>query len=230
MKKKIVLVLVVFILAFPVVCLSGEYKLLKGKKEAVCRVYLKNLNSLPNWPLMACDRKFSEKIPDLKGIEWQPDFTEKNRQRVILDKDVWRKIFTFIDPSKFPEKETDDYPGYGIRKAKIDIDNDGVLETVYRPNTYDCEASHYYAIHLVVYDENKNDIDMVRTKQILRDAIWNNLISHGVMLDVFTYRGTTYFDMWDDRGFVNDPATLTVYLFKNNQVQKECIYQHRKKN
>ena len=167
MKKKIISILVVFIFVFPPICLSGEYRFLKGKKESVCKAYFKNLNSFPNWPLMACERSFSEKIPDLRGIEWQPDFIVKDRKRVILDKDVWEKMFTFIEPSKFPEKGTYDYPGYGIRKAKIDIDNDGVLETVYRPNTYDCRASHYYAIHLVVYDENKNDIDISKTKQIL---------------------------------------------------------------
>lgn len=227
--KKILFILLIIIL-LPSVSFSGEYLLLKGKNEDVCKTYLKNLNSFPNWPLMACERSFSEKIPNLKGIDWQPDYIEKDRERVILDKDVWEKIFTFVDSRNFPKKEPYDYPGYGILTAEIDIDNDGLMETVYKSEKFLCKSSKTYAIHLVVYDRNKNDIDMNKTKKVLSSAIRDNVvISDGVMFDAFTYKEKTYFDMWDDRGFVNDPEKLTVYLFKNNQVQEKCVYKHRKK-
>lgn len=231
MRNKITLILAVYIFIFPQICLSGEYRILKGKKEDVCRVYLKNLNSFPNWPLMACERRFSEKIPELKGIEWQPDYIVKDRERVILDKDVWEKIFTLVDSRNFPKKEPYDYPGYGILKAEIDIDNDGLMETVYKSEKFLCKSSKTYAIHLIVYDKNKNDIDMSETKQLLSSAIRDNvIISDGVMFDAFTYKGKTYFDMWSElRRTINEPETLTVYLFDNNQVQEKCVYKHSKK-
>ena len=230
MKK--VLFILLFIFLLPVVCFSGEYRLLEGKKEDVCKAYLKNLNSFRNWPLMACERSFNEHIPYLKGIDWQPTWTRdvNENKTTILNKDAWDKILTFVDPDNYPRRGKYDFLGYSIRKAEIDIDNDGVLETIYRPEISLCKSSHYYATYIVVFDENKNDINISKTKKLLGSAIHDTGISNGVMFDAFTYKGKTYFDMWDDRGFEKDPKTLTVYLFKDNQIQKKCVYQHRNKS
>jgi hypothetical protein len=181
---------------------------------------------------MPCDRVFNEHIPYLKGIEWQATWerTVNEKKARIINKEVWDKILTFIDPNNYPypRREKYDFSGYSIRKAEIDIDNDGVLETVYRPEIALCRSSGSYAIYLVIFDENKNEIDINKTKKILGDVVYGQSFDHGVMFDAFTYKGQTYFDMWDDRGFEKDPKTLTVYLFKNNQVQKKCIYKYKK--
>jgi hypothetical protein len=226
--KALFILLILFLL--PTICLSDEYHLLEGKNEEVCKVYLKNLNLFPDWPLMACDRSFSEDIPDLKGIDWRPTWRTYpgKRETTINNPDVWDKILAFVDPGLYPTRKKYDFTGYNIREAKIDIDNDGILDTVYRVEIYLCRSSKYYATYLVVFDEKKNEVDMERTKKILGSAIWEGVLGHGVMYDAFTYKGKTYFDMWDDRSFENDPKMLTVYLFVNNKVQKICTNQHKK--
>lgn len=228
--KRILFVLFVFII-LPAVCLSGEYRMLRGKNEDVCKAYLKNLNSFKDWPDMACGRQFSENIPSLKGIEWQPTWTQDKKQNkaIIINKDAWDKILTFTDPVNYAGREKYDFLGYSMREAKIDIDNDGVLEPVYRLEIFLCRASKIWATYLIVYNDYKNDIDMEKTNKVLAGAIMDKVLSKFVVFDAFTYKGQTYFDMWDERGFVNDPKKLTVYLFKNDRVQKKCVFQYRKK-
>jgi len=228
--KRILFVLFVFI-TLPTICLSGEYRLLHGRNEEVCKVYLRNLNSFKDWPDMACNREFSENIPSLKGIEWQPTWTQDKKQNkaVIINKDVWDRILTFTDPINYAGRKKYDFLGYSIREAKIDIDNDGVLESVYRMEKFLCRASKSWATYLVVFDEDKNDIDTKKTNKVLGSAIKNNVLSRFVTFDAFIYKEQTYFDMWDDRGFEKDSKTLTVYLFKNDRVQKKCVFQYREK-
>jgi len=229
MKKILFLSLALFLL--PVVCLSGEYRLLEGKKEEVCQAYFKNLQSFSDWPDMACGRRFNERIPHLKGVDWQATWTQdiNRKETTPFNKDVWDKILTFDDPDNYPHRKKYDFLGYSIRKAEIDIDNDGVSETVCRPEIFLCRSSTYYAVYLVVFDENKNNVDLHKTKTLFGNIIKKGVIATSVMFDVFIYKGQTYFDVWDDRSFENNPKTLTVYLFKNNQVQTKCIYQYRKK-
>ncbi|MBP7528660.1 MAG: hypothetical protein KA801_12080 [Syntrophorhabdaceae bacterium] len=227
--KRILFILFVLIIV-PTICLSAEYRLLHGRNEEVCKAYLRNLNSFKDWPDMACNRDFSENIPSLKGIEWQPTWTQDKKQNkaVIINKDVWDKILTFTDPINYAGRKKYDFLGYSIREAKIDIDNDGVLESVYRIEKFLCRASKTWATYLVVFDKDKNNIDMERTNKVLAGAITDKVLSDGVMFDAFTYEGRTYFDMWDDRGFAKDPKTLAVYLFKNDRVQKACVFRYRK--
>jgi hypothetical protein len=227
--KKILFILVVLIL-LPTICLSEEYRLIEGKNEGVCKAYLKNLNSFPDWPEMACERSFSENIPELKGIDWQPTWicNQDQGKNTIINPDVWDKILTFVDPRGYPARKKYDFAGYNIREAKIEIDNDGTLKTVYRVEIYLCRSSSIYATYLIVFDEKKNDIDMDQTKKILQCGLREGSIASFVMYDAFTYKGKTYFDMWDEWGSKKHQPTLTVYLFEKNEVKKICTYQYKK--
>lgn len=227
--KKLLFVLVLLILA-PTICLSEEYSLLEGKNNEVCEAYHKNLNSLTDSVgTIACERRFQEDNPDLKGIDWQSTYAPDpiSGHMTIINPDIWDKILSFVVPSRYPMGRCV-FRGYEIRKAKIDIDNDGIIEAVYRVEIYLCRSSKYYATYLVVFDEKKNEIDIKRTEKILKSAMQEGVISAFVMYDAFTYKGKTYFDMWDEGGFENDPKTLTVYLFENNHVQKICTCQYNK--
>jgi hypothetical protein len=225
MKKILFLLLILFLL--PIVCQSGEYRLLEGKKEEVCKAYLKNLKFSGEW----LQTDMNKQIPFLEEVNWKPSWKRDVEQKkvIIINRDAWDKVFRFVDPDSYPFREKYDFTNYSMREAEIDVDNDGMLDTVYRAESGLWGVSGIYAIYLIIFDKNKNDIDLSKTNKLLGNAVKSGTIATSVMFDAFTFKDQTYFNMWDDRSLENAPKTLTVYLFKDNQVQKKCIYQYRKK-
>ncbi len=208
MMKKILFILVLIFLSS--VCFAGEYELVKGKGVDVCEAYRNNLNSfnLYNVFNMACERKINPKFTDFQKPEWQEldlwgnrDFLKKVERFLGLEYD-------FGDPDKNPqewerilkERITGMY-ATTIKTSQIDINNDGEKENVIKYSYGSCPGGNYYGAAFLVLNDDKNEIDIEKTKPLLQNPrhLKNGPISEGwefAMYDVFVYKNKTYFDRW----------------------------------
>jgi len=244
--------IVVFIFLLPVYVLAGEYVLVKGEGIEVCEAYGENLNSfnLHSEYTMACEREINPKFTDFKKPEWEELNIWENRELLKKVENFLGLGSSFGDPDKNPqewetilkERMTGMY-ATTIRTAQIDINNDGKKENVIEYNYGSCPGGNYYGAALLVLNDNRNEIDIDKTKPLLQNSRYlkKGPLSEGwefAMYDVFVYKNVTYFDRWSGNQWPvgkvgkENLKLLKVFVTKANKVgnvdtKEICEYRFR---
>ncbi len=212
---------------------ADELVLLKGKGAQVCEKHLENLNML-TLRGNVCDR---EEYPEdsIKRPKWQDLDLEANKELVkkiekfLTNGDQFSKSEIYDD-----EKQFEHYMKYVIKSnyllvSKIDIDNDGKLETVCLYSERRCmEPGSPYARALLLLTGNGDLIDIRKTEPLLQNPFGNlydvrgKAVNHLYQLyDVFFFNNQTFFDKWNARD-----RTLTVYELKGNITKEVCGFKY----
>ncbi len=218
----------------PLAAQSGvrkNYELLVGKGTEICEEYEKNLNSFPEdttrfwrrinpafkgfskpvWNDMSPGERILFKIDD---FVWQRDANPA----YYVNKSYWGGTKKEFIQAKKAFKEDSQRVYWNRQIARIDIDNDGILENVVAAN-----FSGGGGLLLFVVNDDLSDIDYAKTKLVMRhpgrkelgilrtyppgewklpssigsseDTIVEDSL-HAAYYGVFTYKGKTYFDLW----------------------------------
>ncbi|MFH2046997.1 MAG: hypothetical protein ABIK92_17855, partial [Pseudomonadota bacterium] len=186
--KKIIFLMVLFLLSLATLSCAYEYVLEKGKGCEVCEAYEKNLNSLkPNSPIY---RRTNPELKDFSTPKWESQWTSHWIARAPTGIYLPRKISDFfwkrdVNPAKYfrgdlsnwqgtKKQLSDTYKRYiqfrhkmssgtipnNHLVAEVDIDNDGVVEPVYLDNMYSTPTL------MLVLKPDYSDIDYEKTKLI----------------------------------------------------------------
>lgn len=192
---------------------AGRYEIVKGKGVEVCEAYKKNLESF-NDPLpMVCERKINPAFSEFEKPVWQSVNVGQGEGRVLLHRilnyqhageyDQFRKnLYRDSDLNGFiKEYESSRTPI--LRRAKIDIDNDGRADDVaifrngYCPET--SVAPHFAAnIYLLKagLEPNEPMIDAsYPAERLLRGNINPNQ-GEFAPSDLFRYKEKSYIDKY----------------------------------
>ncbi|MFH2043608.1 MAG: hypothetical protein ABIK92_00495, partial [Pseudomonadota bacterium] len=185
--KKIIFLMILFLLSLATLSWAYEYVLEKGKGCEVCEAYEKNLNSLiPNNPIY---RRINPELKDFSTPKWESKWTD-NLIATPNGIDIREKISDFLwkrdanpatyfygDLSKWQgtkKQLADAYKRYIYFRheisrntipnehlvAEVDIDNDGVVEPVYLDQMYSTPTL------LLVLKPDYSNIDFEKTKLI----------------------------------------------------------------
>lgn len=229
--------------------IAGEYVLIKGKGVEVCEEYGKNLNSfnLHNKYVMACERKINPEFTDFKKPEWVVVDLWENRK-------ILEKIARFLgERHPISSKKVGKEPHYSysdfqewegqlrnmiegkyaptVEEVQIDIDNDVNKENIIKYSDGNCPGGNYFGAALIVLNDNKSEIDIEKTKQLLQNPQYypklpNELLSRGwefSMYDVFLYKGKSYFNRWSGNqapGSKDKIDILKVFVTETNKAKK----------
>lgn len=202
--KKIIFGLLGIILFLPHSAMAGKYKMIRDtiyvpqadgttkleEHAEVCTAFLKNLESFPPFPPMACDVKFKPEFVDFKSPEWKEIDVWENRDLYIQ---------TFQTP---PANEAEKERGLnnlkahigagtiGLRASQFDVDNDGVDDQILDvSNGKECDpmskikiSRHHHGYR--IYDPATRTIGTQKDK--FYGVYWSDN-------SLFSYKGTTYF-------------------------------------
>lgn len=219
--------------------LAGQYRLVKGKGVGVCEVYQANLNaSNPTQPML-CEREINPQFAELSKPRWVDVDLENNRRL------LWNAFLVFHPKvAKYVETPISDQDvaravarsinlrSQKLKKAHIDIDNDGKQEVVLQYQDGVCGTAQFaYSTSLLVLQDDKQDVDRKKS-DLLQQSMWNDpktgaaerAITEYVfnMYGVFRYKNTTYFDKADARP--EEQKSLYVYHIVKNHTQPICEY------
>lgn len=210
MKKSLAITCVIWVLATDLAT-AGDYTLILGKGVEVCEAFLKNLNSFPNDPPMVCERKVNPKFPAFSKPIWQPLDATKHLD-LIEQIERWKPYETgFEDPNRREEilariKERIANGDIRLATTELDIEQDGVSETVLKYEYADCDpmSESHFAFRpgraFYVLGVSKMQIDREKSMSV-------NIFDRA---DIFLFKGRVYLTHWGgDLGFVN--GTLSVY-------------------
>lgn len=261
--------------------LAGYYELLEGKGLDVCEAYERNLNSFkPRFPFR-CDRPVNPEFEEftkpvfrdhesLPPEQVVPGKVVKQVERFLWERDA-NPVYYF-PVTEWPQwhgtkeqyalawrnyeydRQTDYTSRSGI--AEIDIDNDGIPDTVYRDGQ--CRRGSL----LLVLSPERTDLDRAKTELVMphpaRKAqgfgefrpvkrgdfgvppsdikrgyaeVEDSL--HEARYDVFRYKGHTYFDLW----WIRHPSyqgkediyagRLHVYTIHDQRTREVCNYRYQ---
>lgn len=246
MLQSVFLLAVVGALAGPVA--AGDYQLILGKGTEVCEACLKNLQQQPVEDAV-CDRQYAAGL-ELSAPEWKSldlrEHTEfyKRVAKLVDDGNEFARNADFDDPKIFKGflETTVKINRASMATAYVDIDNDGKLEWVLRYRGGNCRNEFhgfpgFYQSALLVLTDDRRTIDYAKTdllvQHLFKEAKYRIGIPHFQLYQVFTYKGTVYFDKWDGGGGdKEDPITLkldqpdvntlSVYRVNKNQTSKIC--------
>lgn len=260
--------------------MAGQYVLEKGKGVEVCEAYAKNLNSFKPRQPFRCERPVSSDFPDFS----KPQFKDPSDmpQGFVYPGALVSKVERFLwerdaNPAyHFPVEEWSKWKGTKEQYAEawrsynhdrkrnfmnrwsltqIDIDNDGIVDTVYRDGN--CNQSAL----LLVVNKDMTEIDRGRTELVMphpsrksqgmgefrpleidapdyhpdkkfgRTPVEDSL--HGAGYDAFRYKERTYFDLWwtlhpDYQGKDDmQVGKLRVYSIENKRSREICTYKYQ---
>jgi hypothetical protein len=251
MRTKIIQILfllaVVSALARPVA--AGEYQLILGKGTEVCEACLKNLQQQPVEEAV-CDRQYDPVI-GLHSAKWtELDLREHaellKRINSLVNSGNESAHSTFDNPKTLKEyveggTVRNRLPTMVMAIADIDIDNDGQPDNVLRYEQGKCRNmfggwQYFYESVLLKLADDRSTIDYARTDPLIQHISKGPQYLVGIpdfqIYQVFTHKGTVYFDKWNGGGDKEDPITLkldqpdvntlSVYRVNKNQTNKIC--------
>jgi hypothetical protein len=217
---------------------AGDYTLVIGEGVEVCEICKRNLERMIQHP--ACERDYSGQL-GLGAPEWKP-FDVRGHL------DALEQVVKYLATgSEFVEEEYtfgEDQYGETIRRigtkeepwaywAQVDINNDGTLEPVLKLRSAFCNLRNdgsfgrAYSAPIVVLKENLSGIDRAMTELVLQNPPRNGRLrgeTNYQLYGVFSYKGQTYFDRWNDTGNEDESerSTLSIYESKGDKTQKLC--------
>lgn len=236
--KKSFSCMLVFWLALIQLASAGDYTLIVGEGTEVCDACKRNLERMTEHP--ACERDYSSHL-GLGSPEWKPfdvpghlgamervltylatghEFAE---DRYIMGEDQFEDTIRRIGTKEEP----------WAYWAEIDINNDGKLEPVLKLHSafcnlrYDGSIGRAYSAPIVVLKENLSGIDRAMTDLVMQNP-YRSGGSPGEtnyqLYGVFTYKGETYFDRWNDAGSEDESerSTLSIYESTGGKTRKLC--------
>lgn len=223
------------VLLLPILALAGEYVLIVGFEQEVCKAYRKNLNSFKDLPCaMVCERKLNPIFKDFSKPEWKP-------MDVWANRDLARKINKWLDHrhSKDPYESnpalyeqdlkkwlSEGYPR--MYETYIDIDNSGTIDHVIR-NDNDrgkglcdpCNARHFSSPSgrsYVVIDDKTGKLDKELSNFL--DRRW----------DIFIYKGRVYLDAFGgDLGFRDGQLSVAESKYGFGGWHETCVFRYRER-
>jgi hypothetical protein len=145
--RRVVFSIVCLLLLFTVStsAISARYELKKGRQYELCRDYVDALNAMKRKLPMACGRHFPPEFEKFSKPKWtpldpkeQPNSFYRQMYLVIYQKEITEKGWTWFWKDRIqPALESDSAE---LAKARIDIDHNGVVETVFRFRFTGCEV------------------------------------------------------------------------------------------
>lgn len=216
---------------------AGEYEIVHGKGQELCEVCQQNLLRMTEHP--ACERTYDTEI-GLAGPEWKPF-------DVAHHLDTMKQVMKFLRTGN--EFAQDNYVmgeeqyEYHIRAssarkeqwaylAQADINNNGKPDHVLRMPGGPCRRSGEgrsgaYSAPIVVLRDDLRGIDRNLTDLVVQNPEREFRFPGDTtyqLYSVFTYRGKTYFDRWNDAGVHGESqrSTLTIYESRDGKTKKRC--------
>jgi len=216
---------------------AGEYEIVDGKGQELCEVCRQNLVQMTEHP--ACERTYSSTL-GLSAPDWKAfDVSEhlgamKQVMKYLATGNEFAKDDYVMGEEQY-EARLRASVAMGVQwvyRAQVDIDNDGQSDQVLRMPSKECNRRNQgynlaYDTPIVVM---KNDLSgLNRTKSdLVEQGLYKKLGQRGdstyQMYGVFTYKGKTYFDRWNDTGIQGESQryTLTVYESRGGETRKRC--------
>lgn len=237
-------------LLMPNLAAAEGYEIIQGKGEELCEMCLKNLLRQTAEEAV-CDRQYA---PDL-GFgqpEWE---TLDLQEHVELYKRMSNLVRSGKEDLSKPDlgnpSERDEFIRMeemtrgALSAARTDIDNDGQLDRVLKYQSGNCRRNFhgynvFYQSALLVVVGDQWAIDYPKTDLLVQhfpDASkfrdkYRIGMPHYQMYQVFTYKGTVYFDRWDRVGQELDPITrkaigpdrntVSVYQTRQGKARRVC--------
>ncbi len=216
---------------------AGEYEIVDGKGQELCEVCRQNLVQMTEHP--ACERTYSSTL-GLSAPEWKPF-------DVLGNLGAMKQVMKFLRTGN--EFAKDDYvmgeEQYELYVRRIigdrlqqvsmtlaDIDNDGRLDNVLRWAGGPCNqrgegGSGAYSSPIVVLKKDHSGIDRAKTDLVVQNperAVRMPGDTTYQMYSVFSFKGKTYFDRWNDTVIYGESHrfTLTVYEAQGGKTRKRC--------
>jgi len=216
---------------------SKVYLVEKGRGIELCDLYYRNL-SLFNPVDIACQRRFDPEFSMFTKPTWEKWDLNEHRSVAIKIK----KLLHYTDQScsvpdlddpKIMEMDLSRDSPYFLQDSamlsRIDIDNDGKMETVVLYSEGRCMDMHVFSKPLVVLNDARTLVDVEQTSLLAQNpssgtALYSRMASHDYNLyDVFFYKGRVLFDRWSGDGyFCND--YLSVFEISNHTTREICSY------
>ncbi len=226
---------------------AGNYELIKGKGVEVCEAYGKNLDSSEPTTPMICERMINPELKAFKKPEWRNLGEEQTFSLVIEDNNLTLRSTgsskTEAQKEGFAEwvREQIKDRFLVMQTAQLDIDNDGVPETVLKERSGDCPMHQASSVSFSVLAKDGQHYDLEKSRYIndgfsrvvaalKKDVKPENARLAGMrdkefvggnIYDVFLYQDKTYFDMWVTGV---DSGRLHVFLRKNGHTKNICTY------
>lgn len=232
--------------------LAGRYELIKGKGVEVCEAYAKNLNSFNPHEPMICGREINPEMKDFKKPNWvEPDLAQARALEFDMAK-LTSRVLNRPEPKdesqiKVFTAEDSGWPAWRW-VATVDIDNDGVPDKVLKKQQGDCPMQRAFGMDIAVLTQDSKHYDLEKSKYIDMDYArlaaklkkdtkpesWRTAVfgrndskfHGGPLYDIFLYKNTTYFDLWEiGKDYPNPRAgRLHVLLRKDGTTKEICKY------
>lgn len=215
---------------------GGQYRLIKGEGIEVCEAYAKNLNSFEKRFPMWCERKLNPAMSDFSKPLWEK---MNVRQNLGLLRAI-EEQFDFLGFGQRPEANLKRWEHYVEGKindghlrldlTRVDINNDGRLDSVIKFNEGRCPSTHRFLTALLVLNEDKSAVD-IKSMHLFQNPQPPLPYTIGggtdyAMYDVFIYRGRSYFDRWsqskDQTGILR--IFVTEALVTGGITKEICVY------
>jgi hypothetical protein len=236
--KRLVSLLVLFWIAMISLVQAGDFKVILGEQVDVCEACKRNLERMTVHP--ACERDYSGQL-GLDSPAWAPfdvsghlDTMEQVLRFLATGKESAEDLY-LMDERQFEDAvrriSTRQEPW--AYWAQVDINNDGKLEPVLKLHSALCHSRNdgslgrAYSAPIVVLTENLSGIDRVLTDLVLQNPRRDGRVAGETnyqLYGVFSYKGKTYFDRWNDTGSGDDGErfTLSIYESTGDRTRKLC--------
>ncbi len=216
---------------------AGEYEIVHGQGQELCEVCQQNLQRMTEHP--ACERTYDTGL-GLAAPEWKPF-------DVVQHLDTMKQVVKFLRTGN--EFAQDDYvmgeeqyeyylrasssrKGQWAYLAQADINNNRKPDYVLRMPGGSCSrrgegGSGAYSAPIVVLRDDLRGIDRNLTDLVVQNPEREIRLPGDTtyqLYSVFTYKGKTYFDRWNDAGVDGESqrSTLTIYESRDGETKKRC--------
>lgn len=216
---------------------AEDYKLVLGEGVDVCDACKQNLERMTKHP--ACEREYSAEL-GLGTPGWKLFDVAKHLGAM---KQVMKYLATGNEFAKddyvMGEEQYELYlkRSIGDRQQQVsmalaDIDNDGRLDSVLRWAGGPCNrrlqgGSGAYSSSIVVLRKDHSGINRAKTELVMQNPEREVRMpgdTNYQMYSVFSFKGKTYFDRWNDTLTYGESQrfTLTVYEIQGSKTRKRC--------
>jgi hypothetical protein len=180
---------------------ADQYRLTTGKKEPVCELCKKNLDSFHNTSI-TCGRQYNPKFTDLKPVEWTKLDVMANKELVMKvdqyaasgDQNATGKTFRGGTKAEFERSLSDDVRRemLSLSMTRTDVNADGVPDVLLRYESGTCPLTKNSAHLVYVLTPDGTALDPEKMNKMLGGVVV------GTSVGLFQYRGKMYVDIWDD--------------------------------